>query len=52
MSAKSVTDPAQKTAPTPELVAQVTEKVYRLFLQDARLERERARLYGRKKTKG
>ncbi len=42
----------KKTAPSPELVEKVTEKVYRLLLQEARLERERARLHGRKRTKG
>ncbi|MCB8982484.1 MAG: hypothetical protein H6659_01525 [Ardenticatenaceae bacterium] len=46
------TPATKKTAPTPELVEQVAEKVYRLLLQEARLEKERARLHGRKRPGG
>jgi len=37
----------KKVGLTPELVEKVTERVYRLLLQEARLERERAWLNGR-----
>lgn len=48
---KSTQSSAKKTTLTPELVEKVTERVYRLFLQEARLEKERARLHGRRWTK-
>ena len=44
---------AQQTAPiTPELVRQVTEKVYALWLQDLKIARERRRLYRRRNGTG
>jgi len=42
---------APKGAITPELVEQVTEKVYAMLVQDARLENERARRTGQRKGK-
>lgn len=42
---------APKGTITPELVEQVTEKVYAMLVQDARLENERARRTGQRKGK-
>jgi hypothetical protein len=43
LSAPEVSQAAQAGQITPALVAEVTEKVYRLLLADLRLERERRR---------
>lgn len=48
---KDTQSAAKQTTLTPELVEKVTEKVYRLFLQEARLEKERVRLNGRRRAK-
>ncbi|MBP6469955.1 MAG: hypothetical protein KBE23_11915 [Chloroflexi bacterium] len=45
------TSNAPKGTITPELVEQVTEKVYTMLLQDARLENERARRTGQRREK-
>jgi len=45
------TSNAPKGTITPELVEQVTDKVYAMLLQDARLETERARRIGQRKGK-
>ncbi len=42
---------APKGTITPELVEQVTDKVYAMLLQEARLEQERARRIGQRKGK-